>query len=223
MKMLSFLIGCGGLGALALLAGCNIIGAAYVIAHGPEKVPAVYTLPREKSAVIAVDDRASILPQRSLREVIGSTAEKEILSRGLVKDMIASHNATAVMARERYGSPLTVDEIGQAVGADVVIYVVIDKFLLSEDGQTFMPVAQGRMKVIDSKSGTRLTPMENGPIDFHPFSVNLPTQSSNVPKNPTEQLEALQDLASLTGVAISQLFYDAEKINTEPSRLKERK
>lgn len=213
----------GVCGAAVMLAGCNVAGAAYLLAKGPEKIPAVYTLPKDRTAVIVIDDRANVVPQRSLREGIGASAEKEILARGLVKDLIASRNATAVMSRERYGSPMTIAEIGAAVKADLVIYVAMDKFTLSEDGQTLMPLATGRMKVVDVKTGQRMSPPEGRSVEFHPMSVRLPAQASNAPRTTTDQLGALSDLASLTGVAISQLFYDAEKTATEPNRLKEQR
>ncbi len=200
-------------------AGCNIVAGAYLIAHGPEKTPAVFTLPKEASVVIALDDRGSVVPQRNLRDVIGKTAEEEILAHDLVREMVAARLATAVMARERAGVPMGIAEVGQAVNADVVIYIVIDQFTLSEDGQTLSPIASGRVKIIESKTGRRLGPPENGPADYYPLIVRLPPQGSTAPTT-TNQLQQLQDLARLTGVYISRMFYDAET-QSAPTKLQE--
>lgn len=219
MKNTTLILAGSLLCATLTLAGCNIVGGALYLAHGPETTPAVCTLPKDKTAVIAVDDRASVIPQRSLRDVIGKTAEEEILQHGLVKDMVASRLASAVMSRERAGLPMGIAEIGQAVQADIVIYVVIDRFALSEDRASVAPFARGRVKIVESKTGIRLAPPEGGSADYFPLSVQLPAQTDNAP-NSANELGMLQDLARLTGVTLSRMFYDAEKMS-EPKKLHE--
>ncbi|HZW07037.1 MAG TPA: hypothetical protein VFF65_07925, partial [Phycisphaerales bacterium] len=208
-------------GATLTLAGCNLFAGAYLIAHGPEKVKAVFTLPKERTAVIALDDRGSVIPQRNLRDVIGKTAEEELLTRQLVKEMVASRLASAVMARERSGVPMGIAELGQAVKADVVIYVVMDQFTLSEDGTTLSPLATGRVKVVDSATGKRLGPPEDGANDYYQLVVRLPAQAGTA-SSTSAQLQQLQDLARLTGLGLSRLFYDAEVLSA-PTKLQEPK
>lgn len=206
------------LAALTTAAGCNLVAGAYLIASGPEKTPAVATLPKERSAVILIDDRANVVPQRSLRDMIGKTAEEEILKEQLVKEMVAARLATAVLARERYGQPMGIAEIGQAVQADVVIYVSMTNFSLSEDGTTITPFASANVKLIESKTGTRLSPPETDPADSHPLIVRLPAQTNTAGAGgATAQQHMMQDLARLTGIYLSRMFYDAEKITAPRS------
>lgn len=205
------------LGATLTAAGCNIAAAAVFVLHGPEKTEALFTLPKDKSAVIALDDRGSVMPQRSLRDMIGKTAEEEILKQQLVKEMVASRLASAVMSRERTGEPMGIAEIGKAVNADIVIYVVMDSFTLSEDGQTLAPAATGRVKIIESKTGNRLGPPESDPAGYYPLTVRLPTQTGTAPSTSNE-LSMMQDLARVTGVYLSRMFWDAETM-TAPDKL----
>lgn len=209
-----------GLTVAATIGGCNLAAGAYFVLKGPDKTPAVFTLPKECTAVIALDDRGSVVPQRSLRDMIGKTAEEEILKQKLVKEMVAARLASAVMARERTGEPMGIAEIGKAVSADIVIYVVIDSFTLSEDGQTLSPVATGRVKIVESKTGTRLGPPEADPAGFFPLSVNLPPQGAVSPTTANE-LALLQELARVTGVYLSRMFWDAE-VMTAPTKLEEK-
>lgn len=221
MKTARTLILSALVGVSIAIPGCNLVAGAYLIASGPEKTPAVFTLPKTASAVIALDDRGSVIPQRSLRDVIGKTAEEEILAQNLVREMIASRLAAAVMARERYGQPMGIAEIGQAVKADIVIYVVIDQFTLSKDGQTLSPMTVGRVKIIESATGHRIGPPEGGPTDYYPFEVDLPPQGDAAPTT-NNQLQQMQNLAKLTGVYLSRMFYNAEKISA-PTKLEEPK
>lgn len=220
MNTTTRLLACFAGAALLCAVGCNIVGPALYLAHGPEKVPAVFTLPKDRSAVIVIDDRASVVPQRSLRDTIGKSAEEEILAQRLVREMIAARLASAVMARERRGEPMGIAEIGQAVNADAVIYVRMDRFSLSEDGQSLTPIATGKVKVVDSKTGVRLGPPENAPIDAYDLVVRLPAQGMTGPTTANE-LAMLQNLARVTGVYLSRMFYDAEKMS-EPTKLQEK-
>lgn len=219
MKPITAMLSLSLAAAAALSAGsCNIIGPVLLLAQGPEKTKAQFILPKECSAVIAIDDRASVLQQRSLRDMIGKSAEEDMLGQNLVREMIASRLASAVMARERTGEPMGIAEIGKAVNADIVIYVAMEQFTLSEDGSSLSPLAVARVKIIESKTGKRLGPPENGPPpDFYTLTVHLPPQGGVAPTT-TNELNMLQNLARVTGVYLSRMFWDSEKI-TEPTKL----
>jgi hypothetical protein len=209
-----------GLAAAALpTAGCNVIGPIAMVVAGPPKTQAQYTLPVDKTAVIVIDDRASRTPQRSLRDVVGRTAEEELLRRGLVKDMVKSNVALGVLARERFGEPMTIAELGTALKAQTVIYATVDEFSLSPDGQTFSPFSRLRVRVVDAQSGERLFPPP-GTTDWAPLNVDIPTQATENPAGGA-QSTALQDLARVTGLALAQMFYTHES-REAPKRLRER-
>ncbi len=192
-----------------LPAGCNIAGPALFFIHGPEKVPAVHTLDPARSAVIFIDDRTNRIPSRATRDLIGTTAEEELLNEGLVKDMVQSRKIQSVVARERYGKPLGIAEVGRAVDAKVVIYAWVDQFTLSTDGQTFAPAAALRVKIVDVDSGKRLFP---GPDTdgWYGLNVVVPPQQGVAPDSTADRQRAEQGLARHVGKSLARMFYQHE-------------
>jgi len=207
----------GAFAAAVVLPGCNILGPAGYFILGPEKQPAAYTLDREQVGVIVIDDKANVVPHRSLRELIGRTAEEEILAQKLMKDMVKSSLALAVLSRERFGEKQTIAEIGQALKADVVIYATVDDFSLTQDQQSVTPMAKLRVKVVSVKTGERLFPDKDQTEPF-PLSIRLPAQAMDKPTG-AAILQNQQELARLTGLALARMFY--EHIPSKPGRLKE--
>ncbi len=194
-------------GALIALPGCNIVGPAYVLIHGPEKVPALYDLDKERTAVIFVDDRGNYLPRRSLRITLATEAERLILKKNLVKDMISAQSAMAAAAAEKGGQLMSIADVGRSVSADQVIYVSIDEFALSPDGQAFVPSLSMRVKVIDANNDRRLWPEDRA---GHPVSVRLRARGM-MPDSTTERAKAEDELARAAGEALAHLFYKHEK------------
>lgn len=196
------------LAALALLpAGCNILAPAYYVIHGPPKTPAAYTLDPERSTVIFVDDRDSQLPRRSLRADIAQSAQQALLDRELVKDMIDGRAALQAAARETNQNPMTVTEIGRAAQAQVVIYVTIERFVLTADGQTLTPLGAGRVKVIDAQNDRRLWPDDK---EGYPFTIQMQQRPGRGPMSSSDITQAQRALAVEVGKGIAQLFYEYE-------------
>lgn len=209
----------GAIVTSGILGGCNIVGPIAMVVAGPPKTEAQFTLPVDKTAVIVIDDRASRTPQRSLRDIVGRSAEEELLKRGLVRDMVKSNVALGVLARERFGSPMTIAELGQALKAETVIYATVDEFALSPDGQTFSPFSRMRVRVVDVASGERVFPPP-GTTDWAPLNVDIPAQATENPSGGAQN-SAFQDLARVTGLALAQMFYKHET-REAPKRLRER-
>ncbi len=190
-------------------AGCNIVGPAAYIIHGPPKEYALHDLDAGKKTVIFVDDRGSQIPRRSLRLVIGKRAEETILTNDVInKDkLISSQSSMHAAAGERAGALLSVADIGQSVGAEVVIYVSIRSWTLRPDGQTLAPMAIVEVKALDVESNTRLWPLTE---DGHPLVVRMPTQTGAATNNAELNLMH-KALAELTGVQLARLFYTHER------------
>ncbi len=195
------------LACAALTAGCNILGPAGYFIAGPEAIKPVYELPPDRATVIFVDDRSSRVPTRTSRELIGTTAEQSILTSGVIKDMVQSRLVLAAVKAERFGTPMTIAEVGQAVKAEVVIYATVDQFTLSVDGQTFAPEAALRVKVIDAKSDSRLWPAEGTDEGTYRFTIKLPPQQGDLPTS-AQRLAAEQAFARLIGDRLGKLFYE---------------
>lgn len=207
-------------GVAGVLGGCNIVGPAVYFAVGPDKIKPVYTLDPAKTTVVFLDDRSSRIPSRATRELIGQTAEEELLNKGVVKDMVQSRRIQAVVARERYGKPLGIAQVGRAVEADVVIYCWVDEFTFSTDGQSFAPGATLRVKVVDAHTKERLFPAPEIPDGWHILRISPPTQQGSAPATTSERAEAERNLARWVGREIAGMFYERDP-STLPKKLGE--
>jgi hypothetical protein len=191
--------------AAVWMSACNILGPAIMLVHGPDKEPAQFTLDKQRPTVVFVDDRASVLPRRSMRLQIAGTAQKTLLSERVLTNVIDATAAMNVAAHETSGQPIDLASLAKAVQAEVVIYVSVDSFVLSPDGQTFAPEAHYHAKVIDiTRPEPRVWPPEH---EGYPFSIVMKPGNAAAPKVATEQLTALNALADRSGVAIAQLFF----------------
>ena len=195
----------------SMLAGCNLVAGATMLVKGPPTVAAAYRLP-EATTVVFVDDRTNVLPRRVLRETIGRAAEGELLRKTVVPDMVSSRSADLAVSQETLDEPLTIAQIGAAVGADQVIYVTIDAFTLSADGATLLPQAVLRVKVIDVATSERIWPDEHRGQEISPA---LEFRRGQSPESRTEMLRLQEELAASCGVAVAQLFFKHERTQSQ--------
>jgi hypothetical protein len=197
------------LGLFLVPAGCNIFGPAFILVHGPPRVPSEYELDKSRVTTVLVDDQNTILPRRQYRVVIAKGIEQRLLDKKkLAVDMIDSQAVLASVNREKPGERRSVPEIGRDVGAEVVIWVTFDAFTLSPDGQTFHPVSVARVKVVDADEGTVLWPEEP---TGHRLVIELDTKATTMPDSHSQRTQIERQLAEYTGKAISELFYEVEK------------
>ncbi len=193
------------LGCATLLPSCNIIAPAYVFAVGPPKQNAMYTLDKERPTVVFVDDRASVLPRRSLRQTISQKVENELLGHNLLVKVVESRAIAAVASRDPADQPSDITTLGKSVSAEIVIYISLDRFGLSPDGQTNQPFADARVKVLDI---TREQPRV-WPDDREGFKVSLimPQARKDLPSSAPTLATAQEALAGELGDTIAKLFY----------------
>lgn len=189
--------------------GCNILGPAVAIISGPPTKGAAYELDPDRTYVIFIDDLRSSLPKRSLRDVIAQTAEEYILAEKLLPpDRLLSATATRrVAASETNENKMPIAEVGRRVGADVVIYVTIDGFMLSRDGVSAMPTALSRMKIIDVTQNQRIWPSND---EGYSVIVQPNRQQGDLPKDLSGRNALEVALAKRLGLAIAQTFYKHE-------------
>lgn len=191
------------LAAATLASGCNIVGPAFLLVHGPEKVPAAHTLDPKRPTVVVIDDRANFVPRRALRMTMSSETERHLLGERALEDMISGQSALAAAGAEKDGRPLSIAEIGRAVGAEVVVYVAVDEFTLSPDGQSFVPTARLRVKVIDAANDRRIWPEDRA---GQAIVARVPPKQGTAPTGLTEQARAEDELARSAGLSIARLF-----------------
>ncbi|HHN77172.1 MAG TPA: hypothetical protein ENK11_00655 [Phycisphaerales bacterium] len=192
-------------------AGCNVVGPLYALAAGPGEVKAAYKLDPDKKTVIFVDDPANRIAQRRIRARIGAVAQDMLVRKNIIHEgnMIDTRSALAAASQENDGRPIAVTEVGRAVGADVVIYVLVTKFSLSPDGVEFKPASEVEVKVFDAANQKRLWPPPGEPGYRTSFTDKQGNRTMR--RTRTDLLRAQADLAQLTGYGLAQLFYDVER------------
>jgi hypothetical protein len=191
-----------------ILPACNVVGAAFYVVHGPEKVRKEFDLPRDRPTVVFVDDLNSALPRRALRHTLADQIQNELLARKVLADVIDARSALNAALREKPDDPMRIVDVGRAVQADVVIYVAVDAFTLSEDGQSFAPAAALRVMVTDAAADKRIWPPDPAGREL---LVRMPLTPGEVPRTQSALIEAENRLAQYAGSAVAQLFYTVEK------------
>lgn len=197
-------------------ASCNIVGPMGFLVGGEEKVSAAFALPAERSVVVFVDDRSSVLPSRAVRERIAATSELTLLEGGAAPkaDIVSAEAIATILAGEKATRQSGIAEIGAAVGADVVVYATVDAFTLSPDGNQYAPTSTLRVKVVDVKTKARLWP--ESPQEWQVLNVQTPVKSDSVPTKQGERAQAEQELAARTGTQIGQLFIKHNRRESNP-------
>lgn len=192
-----------------MLAGCNIVGPAYILAHGPPKLERETTLDKNRSIAVMIDDPSNVIPRATLRAELGKNMEEILLNKGLVKEAISSASVLSVAKEDRYGKRRSIVEVGRTVGADVVIWVGVEEFVLSGDGQSFSPTIQARVKLIDTESDARIWPTEEM---GYPLRAVMQASTRALPTTRTDHDKAESDLARFGARALAELFYDEERM-----------
>lgn len=199
------------------LGGCNLGEGAFSALEGSRLRPAAYTLDSSATTVVFIDDPGNVLPSRSLRDIIGDRAERELLEHDCAKTVIQSRLLTAQTRRDDLTRPMTVAELGRSVDAKTVIHVLLVRFALTADGQSFTPLVQAWVRVIDVPTERVIYPAEK---PWHDLVATMPAQLSTAPTNSAGVAQANRDLATFAGLSVAQLFY-THSANTNPQSLDE--
>ncbi len=189
--------------------GCNIVGPAVAVLAGPPETQSQFALDPKRSHVLFIDDPRSRIPRRSLRDLTGKTFEEALLASEVLssKVLIQSSAVSGATNDDKAGAALPVAEVGRRVGADVVIYVVVDMWTISKDGASLAPEIRARVKVIDAVKNVRLWPrMDEG----YMLVISPGRQQGNLPLESAGRSAQEQELSRRFGVALAQLFFEHE-------------
>ncbi|MHC4414767.1 MAG: hypothetical protein ACYS0G_05740 [Planctomycetota bacterium] len=198
------------MGALIIgLASCNILGPASYLAFGQGNADAEYEL-LDRSTVVFVDDRSNAIPLNSsrIRRAIADQVSADLMANEVLTDTISSRDAMATAReRDREGDLLTIEAIGESVGAEQVIYVEMVSFRGSPDGFTPRPTASCRVKVIDVPNRARLFPGLDAEVPWRDVTVVSPSISTELYRSDSGRRQIEQLLAALLGDRVGKLFY----------------
>lgn len=197
-----------GVAAAVVLGGCNVVGPALMIAHGPDKTAAVHELERDVATVVFVSDPQSFLPRRSLRQGIADEASRWLLDSGTLTKVIEARAALAASTADQPGQPMDIVSLGKSVKADVVVYVMVDSFTLAGPDRTYTPSARVRVKVIDTRGDKgRVWPETTS---GYAVAVTPPPDASGGPTSLAGAVSAEAKLGAEVGRQVAELFYSHE-------------
>ncbi len=194
--------------ALALGAtACNIVGPAAYFIEGPPKAPAKYQVPPGK-IVVLVDDEDSRVSRVALRTKIGDQISETLVAEGIATGAISTKDAVAwVRKHDKPGSRASLEEVGKAVGADVVIGIKMLDFRLSVDGVQPKPLAMAEVRGIDVRTNSVLFPEGT---DWEPVETTMREVQPELYRTSVGRREIEDSVADALAEKIAWLFYEHE-------------
>jgi hypothetical protein len=196
--------------ALTAIGGCNYLGAAFVLAHGPEKIPAAFQLDPDKKTVILIDDLSNRVPRRSLRDDMGEAADAAMLANKVIKqgNLISSVSARRAASGDTSEERQSAVDIGRTVGAQVVVYVTMTGWTLNQDPGFISPAAGAQVRVLDAVDNARIWPEGD---KTYPFVVRMQRESGEIGTSLANKSKWERKLADKFGDELAKLFYKHEK------------
>jgi hypothetical protein len=194
-------------GTLASGAGCTTAGIGWLVNvfAPPRKVDAVFKPPAGKTMLVFVDDMQNPVTYEPIKGQL-----TEDLNASLVKNKVAARtvpyrNLLELAATTRDFNRTSVGAVGQKLGADLVLYVIVKDFSLKDDDAN--PLWQGRLattvRIVDVVEG-RLWP-DDRPEGYPVRPVETPPEANSSAAY-GEVLAKV--LAAQTAQRISSLLYD---------------
>lgn len=110
--------------------------------------------------------------------------------------------------RDRDGDLLSMVGIGEAVGAQQMIYVEMLSFRGSPDNITPKPSAACRVKILDVVNRTRLFPPPDAEKAWQDVAVQSPPVSTELYQSDQGRRQIEQLMAKMLGDQIAKLFYE---------------
>lgn len=193
------------------LTGCNI-GSAVIYATTPEpRQEALYELKSDAVTAVFVDDRRNIMQERGFVFVIAEAVNRSLEERKLCNKILPARKTIGtIIQKDSYSDPLTIQSIGELVGAEQIIYVKIDAFgfVQEPNKSNLIPVSRASVKVVDLERKQRVFPSQSSEEGWHTVYAKIdrinPLQAAGETRYRREQLISL---SKKLGEEISRVFY----------------
>jgi hypothetical protein len=197
------------LAAASAAAGCNILTPAAYLAFGQPKADARYEL-EDRATVVFVDDRDNAIPVNSsrVRQAIADKVSNDLLNEKVLKTVISARDAmTVARSQDRDGKLLSVEALGEAVGAQQVIYVEMMSFRGSMDNVKPQPAAAARIKVVDVGERRRIYPPPESESTWDEVMAVSQPLSQELYRTSQGRRQVEMMMADLLGDRIAKMFY----------------
>jgi len=194
-----------------LVAGCQIFGLAAHKLSGPEKVPALYVLPKVPTAIVVEDygrKGASSMDCEELNRVLYRELNLHIATGEKPEELVPLISPDPIY-RLRKKDPaafrkMTIQEIGSIVGAKQIIYV--DVLESSVEGamayQMIKASFSARVRVIETGHGETLWPADAA----DGYLVQIDTPYTETTRDQTD-LAMRTEMLQAAGDEIAKMFY----------------
>jgi len=173
----------------------------------PRKVPPEFEPPKGKVMLVLADDNVDPVGSQTVKTDLTRMLNELLVTRGVAGKTV-SYDRLADLALATPGfSDVPSGVVGRKLGADLVLYVLIDEFRLQDEAaaQLWRGRLRATVRLIDVNKG-RLWPMDR-PAGFPVPAVETPTTTDSSPDY-AEQLT--RTLAGMLADKIANLFREHE-------------
>jgi len=168
------MLAAGLLAAAAAAGGCAAVSWTVAQFAPPQKVDALYKPPKGKTILVFVDDIYTEVAYQPIKVELTDRLNDRLTKYKIAAATVPYKNFITLASAGRDFDNLTVAEAGRRLGADLVLYVHIDKFSLRDDEQS--PLWHGQLqatiRIVDVDAG-RLWPLDD-PEGYAVPPVDLP-------------------------------------------------
>lgn len=194
------------LASLVLVVGslCGCANISYLVATfaPPKKVKPLYEFPKGKKVLVFVDSDTP-LSYEPVKSLLTEELNKQLVENKAVASTIP-YNQMMDLMDIKTNQRMAVSDIGAKLGADLVLYVRVERFSVRDDEAN--PLWTGSMKAT-----VRVVAVGNGrvwPKDQNDYFVP-PVELQPVDDlSPTYGQEVAQELATKMADRIAKLFYE---------------
>jgi hypothetical protein len=178
-------------------------GALWETVFGPNKIPAKYVPPKASTLVLVENFRNPAISQVDADQVASELCRQ--LTDQKVVPLVDPDKLVAVRDVDpaKYHA-MSILELGRAVGAKQVMYVVLQESSVEADPT--MSAIHGRVsalvRMVDVDTGLTLWPLESA--QGYPLSADIPYNRADPDRATAMHAEMLSQLSD----AIAKLFYD---------------
>jgi hypothetical protein len=192
--------------AMAMSLGGCAVSAWFAAQFGPEKkVPAEYEPPAGKTILVFVDDMLHPVDYEPVKIELAEMLNKQLIDHKVAAKTIPYSRLGEFIAATPSFNSLAVGEVGQKLGADMVLYVQIEEFSL-RDTAAAAELWKGRLatsvRLVDVTKG-KLWPTDDPAGRARPNAETQTVADSSQSRG--EQIS--KELAAEIADKIAKLFY----------------
>ncbi len=195
------------LGVSLVCGGCTGLGWLAYVFIPPPKVEPLFEIPQGKTLLVFVDAGPTDSEYQSIVAELTKRLNTQLEANEIVEKTIPYSKLVNLSASDPDFGDLYINQVGLKVGADIVLYVLVEKFQLR--GQQMAPLWEGlfetSIRVVDVTEG-RLWPTDRR--GGYPLAkVRTPMESE---MSPAHRVKLARRLADKMADKIAKCFYKHE-------------